>query len=160
MKSEDWQISFEALTKLRRIIEHHNNLINHSVVRIIIPELMKLAESLRSSLSKNAVITLNEMSNKMKRVLDTDLDLIFNKLIKKTLDANSFISDEVKKALVSVCSNSSETRISALLIASHTSRALPIKLVIAHIIENIVFLPKFYDKELEKIVGILGNFMG
>lgn len=54
---------------------------------------MRLAESLRSSLSKNAVITLNEMSNKMKRVLDTELDLVFSKLIKKTLDANSFISE-------------------------------------------------------------------
>ncbi len=63
-------------------------------------------ESLRSSLSKNAVLTLNEMSNKLRRVLDTELDMIFNKLIKKTLDANSFISEEVKKALVSICSNS------------------------------------------------------
>ena len=39
------------------------------------------------------------MSNKLKRVLDTQLDMIFNKLIKKTLDTNSFISEEVKKAL-------------------------------------------------------------
>ena len=67
---------------------------------------MKLVGSLRSSLSKNAVMTLNDLSNCVKRTLDTDLDLVFNKLIKKTLDANSFISEEVKKALVSICSNS------------------------------------------------------
>ncbi len=66
---------------------------------------MKLVESLRSNLSKNAVITLNEMSNKVKRMLDPELDSIFAKLIKKTLDANSFISEEVRKSLISICSN-------------------------------------------------------
>ena len=56
------------------------------------PEIMKLVESLRSNLSKNAVITLNEISIKMKKMLDSELDSIFAKLIKKTLDTNSFIS--------------------------------------------------------------------
>ncbi len=86
------------------------------------------------------------MSNKVKKLLDTELDLIFSKLIKKTLDANSFISEEVKKSLVSVCSNSNESRITNLLIGAHTSRALPIKIVIVYILETVTFLPKFYDK--------------
>lgn len=66
---------------------------------------MKLVENLRSTLSKNAVVTLNEMAAKIKRGLDTEIDLIFNKLIKKSLDSNSFISEEVKKVLVTLCSN-------------------------------------------------------
>lgn len=52
---------------------------------------------------------------------------MFSKLIKKTLDANSFISEEVKRALISVASNSSENKIVTLLLSMHTSRALPIK---------------------------------
>lgn len=54
---------------------------------------MKHVESLRSSLSKNAVITINELSNVLKRNLDAELDTIFNKLVRKTLDTNSFISE-------------------------------------------------------------------
>ena len=77
-------------------------------------------------------------------MLDSDLDAVFTKLIKKTLDTNSFISEEVKKTLISICANCNENRVVTLLVNSHTSRAIPIKLAIANIIENIVFLPKFY----------------
>ena len=57
------------------------------------PDVMRLVENLRSSLSKNAVLTLNELALKVKKGLDSELDLIFNKLIKKSLDTNSFISE-------------------------------------------------------------------
>ena len=83
---------------------------------------------------------------KTKKMLDHELDSIFTKLIKKTLDTNSFISEEVRKTLISICSNCNENRVVTLLINSHTSRAIPIKLAIANIIENIVFLPKVYEK--------------
>lgn len=72
--------------------------------------------------------------------------MIFNKLIKRTLDANSFIYEEVKKALVAVCVNSNESRITTLLVTTHTSRAIQIKLVIAYILEQIIMLPKYFDK--------------
>lgn len=42
---------------------------------------------------------------------------------------------------------------------SHTSRAIPIKVAIVNILEGITFVPRFYEKELEKIVGILCDFM-
>lgn len=42
---------------------------------------------------------------------------------------------------------------------SHTSRAIPIKLAIVNILEGITFLPRFYERELEKIVIILCDFM-
>jgi hypothetical protein len=62
-------------------------------LKAAIPDLMKVAESLRSTLSKNALVVLNELSAKVKKLLDTEFDLIFSKLIKKSLDTNSFISE-------------------------------------------------------------------
>ena len=109
---------------------------------------MRLVESLRSSLSKNAVITLHDLSNKVKKNLDTELDSIFSKLLKKTLDANSFISEEVRRALVSVCSNCNETRVVTLLHNAHSSRAIPVKITIINVLESITFLPKVYEREL------------
>ena len=58
----------------------------------IVQDVLKLVESARSSLSKNAMITLNELTNKVKRLLDPEVDFIFGKLVKKTADTNSFIT--------------------------------------------------------------------
>lgn len=63
-----------------------------STTKALMPDIMKLSESLRSTLSKTAVVVINELADKLKRQLDSDFDLIFSKLIKKSLDANSFIS--------------------------------------------------------------------
>ena len=60
---------------------------------MIIPDVMRLSESLRSTLSKSALVVVNELSIKLKRQLDTEFDLIFSKLIKKSLDTNTFISE-------------------------------------------------------------------
>lgn len=60
LKSDDWQNAFDALTKLRRILKFHSELLSPAVGRPLTVETAKLVESLRSSLSKNAVITLGE----------------------------------------------------------------------------------------------------
>lgn len=90
---------------MRRIIFHHSDLLVGSTTKALIPDIMKLSESLRSTLSKTAVVVINELAFKVKKQLDSEFDLIFSKLIKKSLDTNSFISEEVKKALISICSN-------------------------------------------------------
>ncbi len=54
--------------------------------------MLKAVENLRSSVSKNAMISVQEMSQKLRHLMDPDLEIIFTKLIKKGMDANSFIS--------------------------------------------------------------------
>lgn len=76
------------------------------------------------------------------------------------MDTNSFISEEVKRALVTICSNCNETKVVTMLNNTHLSRAIPIKTAIVNILEGVAFLPKFYDKELERMVAILVDFMG
>lgn len=100
-------MGFEALNRFRRIIINHAELLNFAVVKSVIPDIMKHAESLRSSLSKNAVLVINELSNRSKKLLDSEVEMIFRKLLKKTLDSSSFIAEEVRKALISICSNCS-----------------------------------------------------
>lgn len=72
LKSDDWQVSNEALNKFRRIIMHHADLLTSGTLKSATPDLMKLAESLRSTLSKNALVVLNELSSKMKKALDSE----------------------------------------------------------------------------------------
>ena len=61
--------------------------------RFLATEAAKLIESLRSSLSKNAVIALGECAETMGKILDPELESIFSRLMRKTLDTNSFISE-------------------------------------------------------------------
>ena len=66
---------------------------------------MKIADSLRSFLSKIGLLTINDMFVFLKRCMEPDLDNIIKILLKKGSDANTFISDEAEKALVSLCNN-------------------------------------------------------
>jgi len=59
IKSEDWETAFDSLTKLRRIIQYNQSIIHISAAKLLVVDIMRHVESLRSSLSKNAVITIN-----------------------------------------------------------------------------------------------------
>jgi len=52
---------------------------------------LKLVESLRSSLAKNGMITLSELCETFKKLMDPFLEQIFVKLFRKALDTNTFI---------------------------------------------------------------------
>jgi hypothetical protein len=59
IKSDDWQTANDSLMKLRRIIRHHSDCLNAVTVKAVAIDVMRHVESLRSSLSKNAAITIN-----------------------------------------------------------------------------------------------------
>lgn len=74
-KDNDWNKQFEALDGLRRLIKNHHDFypsISQSLPGIM-PEILKLIESLRSSVAKNAMITLSEMCEAMKKSMDAYL---------------------------------------------------------------------------------------
>lgn len=56
----DWNKQFEALNLVRRFIKNHDDQFGalYENLPAIMPEVLKLVESLRSTLSKNAMITL------------------------------------------------------------------------------------------------------
>lgn len=105
------------------------------------------------------MITLGECAEVLKNALDAELDNIFSRLMRKTLDTNSFISEEVKKTMTLVSTNCSESKVLSILINYHTSRAIPIKVSIVSVLEAIILEPRVIEKESEKIVSILVDFM-
>lgn len=56
----DWNKQFDGLNLVRRFIRNHEDAFGllYENLGAIMPEVLKLVESLRSSLSKNAMITL------------------------------------------------------------------------------------------------------
>ncbi len=121
-----------------------------------------MIESLRSNLSKNGLITLTEMCGVLKKQIDSEAEMIVAKLMKKGSDANSFIIEEVRKTLVAVCQNCSDTKILPILGSVLHQKATPPKLMIALGLESIVSKNENRVNQLrdfDKIVVILGHYM-
>ena len=102
------------------------------------PEVLKLVESLRSSLAKNGMITLAEMCETFKKYMDPFLEPIFIKLFKKALDTNSFIIEEVNKCIKSLCTYCTNAKVLPIVINNSQSKSIPIKLKVAFCIDKLL----------------------
>lgn len=113
MKFDDWTRQFDGINLMRRITQHHSELLTSSPnnLHAAVNEVLKLVENLRSSLSKNAMICMTEMCEKLRRSLDGEIDVIATRLLRKGCDSNTFITEEVRGALLSICWYCSEVKI-------------------------------------------------
>jgi hypothetical protein len=69
-------------------------------------DVLALSDSLRSSLSKNALILIGEMATAFgAKKLDPMVASMLPLLLKKAADTNAFISEEASKSLALVCDN-------------------------------------------------------
>jgi predicted transcriptional regulator YheO len=81
--------------------------------------LIKVAESIRSSLSKIALMTLNDMLITLKRCMEPYLESLLKILIKKAaLDTNTFIAEEAERALGALCCNCQDQKVLRSLMAT------------------------------------------
>ena len=98
---------------IRQVCKHHENLILQigNQLSSIIGTLIKLADSLRSAVSRIALITLNDMFVSFKRVMEPSLDPIMKILLKKGAETNNFIVHEADKCLVSLVQNCQESKV-------------------------------------------------
>ena len=62
----------------------------------MIKQLTKLADSLRSSLAKQALMTVRDMFTFLKRCMEGYLDPLIRILLKKASDTNTFIAEEAE----------------------------------------------------------------
>lgn len=74
-------------------------------------QLTKLSDSLRSSLSKIALITIRDMFTFLKRCMETYLDPLLKILLKRGSDTSSFISTEAEAALLAMSVNCSDSKV-------------------------------------------------
>ena len=104
----------------------------------VMSEVMKLVENLRSSVSKNAVISISEAGEKMKRGLDAECEGLAMRLLRKGCDSNSFITEEVKSALLSIGFNCSEYKISSIIIGKYQHKSLNYRINIAFLLHTLI----------------------
>jgi hypothetical protein len=113
INSDDWVEQFESSNIIRRVVRHHSSLIlqNGNQLQGLVVLLLKLADSLRSAVSRIALIALTDMFHTFKRVMEPSLDPIIKILLKKGTDTNQFIATESDKCLVSLVTNCQESKV-------------------------------------------------
>ena len=97
----------------------------------------------------------------MKKFMDSEIDNVVARLLKKGLDSNSFISKEVRECLNSLCQNLNEGKVISCLLGHSNQKALPIKLNVVQCFE--VLIEKCQSrltqlKEYERFLQVLCNF--
>lgn len=159
MDSED---SSKIITIFTRI---SNNLCLVLCLRYIIIsriQVLKLVESLRSTLSKNGTMTLSEMCEALKKSMDPFLQGIFTKLFRKALDTNSFIVEEVNKCMSSLCSYCSSQKICTILLNNAQSKSAQVKIKVIHCIDRLAWKTNYslqLFKENSRMAGLLSNYI-
>jgi hypothetical protein len=150
------------LNGMRKLIKFHNEIFFLAPFHSLILQVIRCADSLRSSLSKNALIVLGEMCEFLSRLVEPELEIILNCLLRKSADTNIFISGEAEKSLFIVCRCISEAKVVSILFQCvNTSRSSQIKAKAAMCFQKIFENRKHEikkSKDLLKMMQVLSGF--
>lgn len=78
-------------------------------------------------MAKNALICLNEFVQLMGKQIDPEMDLVLEKLVKRSADTNVFISSEVQRCLNTLGNSASPTKFLEKLAAFRDSKSSSVK---------------------------------
>jgi len=85
-------------------------------VRTLVAQVIPICESLRSGLSKNALVCLHDLMQNFKRAVDSELETLVPTLLRKAADTSAFISEEAERCILSMCWGASEGRLMGVLL--------------------------------------------
>jgi len=118
--SNNWLKQFDACNIARRICKYHSSILStsSSILHGFTLDLLRLVESLRSSLARNVLLLFGDLFTYGKRALEPDLDLIVPVLLKKGTESGSFLGSQAIDALKKMCETCSESRVVAAILSS------------------------------------------
>ena len=95
LSSDDWATAFEGCNIVRRLCKHHSSILvqQSGMISGLVGQITKIADSLRSQLTKIALLTLNDMFCYLKRCMEPQLDVLCKIMLKKSTDTNTFINE-------------------------------------------------------------------
>ncbi|CAI2371983.1 unnamed protein product [Moneuplotes crassus] len=164
LTSSDWQKQFDACNSLRALVLHHKDILVSDVYLLqgFIQGMVKQIESLRSSVSKNALIGFKDIAEVLKKRIDNDLDYLIPATMKKAVDKNVFLSKVATDLLISVTKSCSENKVMNVLGSLTFQKSPTVRVKMQIIIETVIKklgykLLKFKDNI--SIMGYLTSFL-
>jgi hypothetical protein len=104
LKSDDWAVQFKGLNAVRRLAAHHSEILSSGLVELS-KEILGLSQNLRSSVSRNALLTFHDLFLFMKKQMDPTLDGVVPVLMKRAVETNAFICETADSALSNMVQN-------------------------------------------------------
>eukprot|EP01117_Protostelium_nocturnum_P010797 TRINITY_DN3893_c0_g1_i3.p1 TRINITY_DN3893_c0_g1~~TRINITY_DN3893_c0_g1_i3.p1 ORF type:complete len:931 (+),score=376.43 TRINITY_DN3893_c0_g1_i3:105-2897(+) len=135
----DWEIHFESLTKLRRIIIHHSEGLLDSNVKWkgLLLAILSQIDNLRSLISRNGIQCLADLFQAIGKQLDGEIEGILPKLLRKYSDSK-FFEEESDSAIFQMIRNSSSTKLLSAFIQSVSSKNAVIRGKLAMFITRLI----------------------
>ncbi|XP_060117344.1 TOG array regulator of axonemal microtubules protein 1 [Heteronotia binoei] len=126
LADDDWEKKMEGLNAIRCLSAYHPDTLTaklHETTLAVVQEV----KNLRSVVSRAAVICLGDLFSHLKKSLDQELDGTVKVLLHKAGESNTFIREDVEKALKAMVNNATPARALASLInggQSHLNTAV------------------------------------
>ncbi|XP_031213379.1 TOG array regulator of axonemal microtubules protein 1 isoform X2 [Mastomys coucha] len=109
LADEDWEKKMEGLNFVRCLAAFHSDLLNtklHETTFAVVQEV----KNLRSGVSRAAVVCLGDLFTNLKKSMDQELDIAVRALLHKAGESNTFIREDVDKALKAMVNNVTPAR--------------------------------------------------
>ncbi|KAL1790579.1 FAM179B isoform X2 [Sigmodon hispidus] len=109
LADEDWEKKMEGLNFIRCLAAFHSDLLNtklHETNFAVVQEV----KNLRSGVSRAAVVCLSDLFTHLKKSMDQELDTAVRALLHKAGESNTFIREDVDKALKAMVTNVTPAR--------------------------------------------------
>ncbi|XP_059515129.1 TOG array regulator of axonemal microtubules protein 1 isoform X6 [Myotis daubentonii] len=109
LADEDWEKKIEGLNFIRCLAAFHSETLNtklHETNFAVVQEV----KNLRSGVSRAAVVCLSDLFTYLKKSMDQELDTTVKVLLHKAGESNTFIREDVDKALRAMVSNVTPAR--------------------------------------------------
>ncbi|XP_032337841.1 TOG array regulator of axonemal microtubules protein 1 isoform X1 [Camelus ferus] len=109
LADEDWEKKIEGLNFIRCLAAFHSEIMNtklHETNFAVVQEV----KNLRSGVSRAAVVCLSDLFTYLKKSMDQELDNTVKVLLHKAGESNTFIREDVDKALRAMITNVTPAR--------------------------------------------------
>ncbi|XP_038612218.1 TOG array regulator of axonemal microtubules protein 1 [Tachyglossus aculeatus] len=115
LADDDWEKKIEGLNSIRCLSAFHSNVLTAKLHETSIAVIQEV-KNLRSGVSRAAVVCLGDLFTYLKRGMDQELDATVKVLLHKAGESNTFIREDVDKALKAMVNNVTPARAVASLI--------------------------------------------
>uniref|UniRef100_A0A8B9FB00 TOG array regulator of axonemal microtubules 1 n=1 Tax=Amazona collaria TaxID=241587 RepID=A0A8B9FB00_9PSIT len=109
LADDDWKKKIEGLNFIRRLSAHHGTILTAKLRETSIAVAQEV-KNLRSGVSRAAVVCLGDLFTYLKKSMDQELDYTVKILLHKAGESNTFIREEIDKALKAMVNNVTPAR--------------------------------------------------
>lgn len=127
LEVHEWPNIFHTLNNIRRAVLHHPQLILQSgCLHTLLQLVLKHALNLRSALAKNALLTIADCFQGLKKAMDVEASLVVPVVLKRSADSSNFLGESADQALLLMIDNINPLRSFAalLLMVDHKNAAI------------------------------------